>query len=103
MSSLKFETSEEETGPVFEALLAGLKEYNQPYHPYNKKGLTLSFKDDGGTVVAGLVGATDCDWLFIRFLWVSPQMRGQDLGTKLMQEAEAEAKRRGCHSIWLDT
>jgi len=54
-------------------------------------------------VVAGLVGETYCGWLFIRYLWVSEDLRGWGVGRELMARAEARARDRGCHAAWLDT
>jgi GNAT superfamily N-acetyltransferase len=61
------------------------------------------FLRDGGTVVAGLAGETYAGWLFVRYLWVSAALRGQGVGSHLLQAAEARAVARGCHAVWLDT
>ena len=37
------------------------------------------------------------------FLWIDEPVRGQDWGTRLMDQAEAYARERGCHSVTLDT
>jgi predicted N-acetyltransferase YhbS len=42
-------------------------------------------------------------WLFIAALWVNEANRGGGIGTALMQEAEKEARHRGCTGIFLDT
>ena len=58
----------------------------------------------GGTeIVGGLLGHTNWNWLFIAQLWVSDKMRGDGLGRKLVGEAEAEARRRGCTHAHVDT
>jgi GNAT superfamily N-acetyltransferase len=36
-------------------------------------------------------------------LWVDEPHRGQGVGTQLLAEAEAEAERRGCLGVYLDT
>lgn len=39
----------------------------------------------------------------INSLWVDESLRGQGLGTRLMQLAEAEAIKRGCTHAYTDT
>ncbi|QRK10114.1 GNAT family N-acetyltransferase [Archangium violaceum] len=58
---------------------------------------------DPGTILGGLWGLTYYRWLFIELLYVPDEMRRSGVGTQLMRTAEAEAARRGCHGIWLDT
>ncbi len=56
-----------------------------------------------GEIIAGLLGYTNWDWLFIAQLWVSETSRGRGIGQKLMREAELEARRRGCRHAHVDT
>ena len=41
--------------------------------------------------------------MHIDILWVDEKFRGQRLGSKLLEVAESEAKKRGCHSVHVDT
>jgi GNAT superfamily N-acetyltransferase len=68
------------------------------YYPVN-----LFVKSARGETLGGLLGGIWGGWLHIRILWVDEAVRGQDWGTRLMDEAEAYARERGCHSIELDT
>ncbi len=42
-------------------------------------------------------------WLMLDGLWVDAALRGRRLGARLLGEAEALARRRGCRAAWLDT
>jgi len=60
-------------------------------------------KNERGEILGGLLGGIWGGWLHITFLWVDDAVRGRDWGTKLMDEAEAYARERGCHAVELDT
>jgi GNAT superfamily N-acetyltransferase len=53
--------------------------------------------------LGGLYGRTGFRRLFVELLFVPEALRGQGLGGKLLQQAEAQAKARGCLGAWLDT
>jgi ribosomal protein S18 acetylase RimI-like enzyme len=59
--------------------------------------------DANGNVIGGILGGTYWGWLYVDILWVHEHHRGKGIGTKLLSEAEAEAIRRGCHHVHLDT
>jgi GNAT superfamily N-acetyltransferase len=61
----------------------------------------IFLRDTAGTVQAGLDGHIMWRRLFVKTLWVAEALRGQGLGSRLIQAAEAEARRRGCRSVWL--
>jgi GNAT superfamily N-acetyltransferase len=86
-----------------EVLPNGLEAFNERQWPRHPRWLPLAvFIRHDGTVVAGLAGETYCGWLFIRYLWVSEDLRGRGVGRELMVRAEARARDRGCHSAWVD-
>jgi ribosomal protein S18 acetylase RimI-like enzyme len=67
------------------------------------KDLGLFVEDDEGNRVAGLIGDTHGNWLKVEYLWVSEKLRGQHIGTELMNKAEKIAKNRGCKYAFLNT
>lgn len=56
-----------------------------------------------GEWVGGLTGHIWGDWLHVDFLWVLELVRGQGLGTRLMDAAEAMARERGAIGATLET
>ena len=65
--------------------------------------LTLLIRDSAGRVRGGLRGATVWKWLHIKHLWVERALRRRGYGRQLVETAEREAVRRGCHGSWVDT
>jgi len=47
-------------------------------------------------VVGGLVGRTSLGLFFINLVYVPEHLRGSGVGSAVLRQAEAEAKRRGC-------
>lgn len=65
--------------------------------------LAVQIKNDDGEVIAGAAARTFGDWLLLDTLWVSEQLRGQDVGSKILEKVEQAAKARGCVKCLLDT
>lgn len=67
------------------------------------KELGIFLEDEQGKKLAALIGETHGNWVTIDFLWVDETLRGQDIGTELMQQAEEEGRERGCKFVFLNT
>lgn len=65
--------------------------------------LALLARDRQGRIVGGLYGWTWGGCCEIKILWVHENWRGRRLGTRLLTEAESEARMRGAVQILLDT
>jgi GNAT superfamily N-acetyltransferase len=64
----------------------------------------LVIREDGSDEIAGGLWGMSLWGSFYVALVVAPDdARGRGLGTELMRQAEAEARRNGCREMWLDT
>jgi GNAT superfamily N-acetyltransferase len=94
------EIKEEDREIIFQSLL----KYNLArIEDKNPKDLGIYLKDKTGKMLAGLTGDTHGKWLFVKFLWVSEELRGQKIGSQILKQAEQTAKERGCKYAFLDT
>jgi len=60
-------------------------------------------RDDDQEIRAGVAGWMWGGSCYIRSLWVHKDLRGQDIGTKLLQSVEREALARDCQLIVLES
>ncbi len=65
--------------------------------------LAIFVRDDQHRIVAGICGNTWGGGAEIRQFWVEEARRKQGLGTRLLEAAEQEARRRGCRQLLLMT
>ena len=65
--------------------------------------LNLYVEDDSGQLMAGLVAETFGNWLEIEYLFVKEDLRGQGIGSQLLQQAESEAKKKNCRFAFVNT
>ena len=65
--------------------------------------LNIYVEDDCGELMAGLVAETFGNWLEIEYLFVKEDLRGQGIGSQLLQRAESEAKKRNCRFAFVNT
>lgn len=82
----------------------GLLEYNlERIEDKNPRDLGIYLPDKEGRKIAGLIGSTHGNWLFVKYLWVSKELRGKQIGSRILKQAEETAKERGCKYSFLDT
>ena len=87
-----------------EVILSGLIAYNTArVGDTDHRPLAVLAADGKGGVLGGLWGSTAYSWLFVQYFWLPESLRGQGLGSEVLRRAEAEARRRGCRAVWLDT
>ncbi|WP_432885665.1 GNAT family N-acetyltransferase [Kribbella sp. CA-245084] len=76
----------------------GLDEFNlTAAGVQDRRPLAVLIKENGETV-GGLTGRTSLGLWFVDLLYLPDRLRGTGLGSKILAQAEAEARRRGCVS-----
>lgn len=91
------------TEAELDAIFNGLNDFNtRDVGPAQRHALTIVVRD-GEQIVGGLSGYTAWGWLYVQWLWLAESQRGQGLAGKLLEMAEAEARRRDCHGAYIDT
>lgn len=102
--NLRIEINEAPQELDYQAILAPLREYNQAQTGLiGTEKFAVLIKDDAGITQGGIYAKISGRWLFVELLVVPETARGQGLGAKLMNMAEALARKKGCQGIWLDT
>jgi len=107
MNTEKLSTSYEATQEDIDSLWDGMIEFNKvtgpmmkhpPYEPYR-----IIMRNAENRVVAGILTKVYLKCMFVDLLYLDPQYRKMNLGTKLLQQAETHARALGCKFIHLDT
>ncbi|WP_298984664.1 GNAT family N-acetyltransferase [uncultured Roseibium sp.] len=65
--------------------------------------IVLKATSQDGRLLGGITASTSYGWLLVKILWVDETARGLGLGSDLLNAAETEGRRLGCHGAWLDT
>lgn len=92
-------------GPMM-AMVTLLRGFNDSASGYAWDGIPLTIllaHPETGEVIGGLLGSTGYGYLHVDMLFVPESMRKAGLGSRLMQQAEDEAIRRGCMGSYLET
>ena len=80
-----------------------LNEFNFNLVPnYNHEILNLVIRREN-TLIAGLVGDTYWNWLYVSLFRVDERERDRGLGTQILAKAEEIAIQRGCKNAHLET
>lgn len=95
--ALETKLSPEELAAIQQGALQGLPNVVQ------NEPLCITLRDHYQTLVGGALGNTGETWCYISALWVAAGSRRLGWGSQLLMEVEAEAKRRGCRHLYLDT
>ncbi len=104
MAGLTISVSEAPSAEELERIGRELTAFNAAdVGPAEKRALAVLVHDAGGALIAGLAGHTAWGWLYVQWLWVSEDARGQGLAGRMLAAAEAEARSRGCHGAHIDT
>lgn len=101
---MKIEVNQNPTAEEIQSVINGVNSHNKPFfEAIRSQDFTCFVYDDEGEEQGGLYGELWGDWLLVKYLWVDPVSKGNGLGRKLLQRAEAFALEEGCHSVFLDT
>jgi GNAT superfamily N-acetyltransferase len=87
---------------LIEEGLARFNAENAGYRDARPLAVLVSDPDSKG-VVGGLLGRTSLGLLFIDLFFLPASMRKHGLGSRIMQVAEDEARRRGCRQAMVIT
>ena len=80
-----------------------IRAYNRSNRePSKSEPLNIYLEDEDGNLVAGMVAGTFGNWLEIEYLYVSDDLRGQGIGSKILETAENESRNRGCKYSFVD-
>lgn len=94
------DVTEKDIAEIYNAL----HEYNMAHREAGvDQPIGIFYEDEAGVKLAGLTGETYGNWLCIKYLWVSEDVRGQGIGSRILKAAEEEALRRGCKYSFVDT
>lgn len=95
------ETPSDEQVEAVLSIISEAAEQQRPGGNYRDYGFLL--RDEQGTIVGGLTGYVLYDWMFVQFLSVSEQLRGQGHGEKLIEAGTQWGRAHGLRGMWLDT
>ena len=81
-----------------------IRAYNQSKRePSKSEPLNIYVEDQQGNLIAGMVAETFGNWLEIEYLYVQENLRGQGLGSNILNRAEKEARERKCNYSFVNT
>ncbi|MDM7849735.1 GNAT family N-acetyltransferase [Pseudochrobactrum kiredjianiae] len=90
---------------IIDIISAGLNSFNDEIIGINDRHpLAVIAKDPAtGEILGGLTGRTSLGLLFLDLFYIPAAHRGSGLGSRILQMAEEEGRKRGCKSAVLYT
>ena len=83
---------------------AGLADYNREHiGRADSQTLDVLVRDDSGAIVGGILGHTSLRLFFLDLFYLPKELRRGGLGSRLIAQAEDEARRRGCSAAFVIT
>jgi len=91
--------------PRAEAVVTdGLAAYNrEKFGRVDTRTLDILVHDDSGEIVGGLLGRSSLGLFFLDLFYLPETLRRGGLGSRMIQLAEDEARRRGCTAAFVYT
>ena len=101
---LSFSATDTPTEAMLQAVDAGLEEHNYAAAPLSEVRQLATFATNAsGQLVGGAVGRTWGKCCELLQLWVAAELRSQGVGSRLLRDFEANARKRGCNIFYLTT
>jgi len=101
---VRIEIIEDRDDTVTQGLIDGVREFNRSIMGHaDSKPLAVIARDTEGQLIGGVSGRTIYGHYLIEVVWVAESERSAGLGAKLMNEAERQARQRGCYGAQVDT
>jgi len=94
-----------ERDPRAESVITGgLAQNNrETFGRVDTRTLDVVVRDASGAIVGGLLGRSSLGLFFLDLFYLPAALRRGGLGSRIMEQAEAEARRRGCTSAFVYT
>ncbi|RYG93568.1 MAG: GNAT family N-acetyltransferase [Alphaproteobacteria bacterium] len=101
---VSIEVTDRPTAEALDLIGKGLTSFNEAdVGPADRRPLAVLVHDAEQSLVAGISGYTAWGWLYVQWLWVAEEKRGQQMAAHMLAAAEKEARARGCHGAYIDT
>ena len=101
---MKVEIIEKASPEIIKQLVDSVRSFNTNHLGYtDAKPLLTITKDQAGKLLGGVAGRTIYGHFLIEVVWVSETLRGQGIGSQLMNAAEKIARDRACRGAQVDT
>ncbi|HUF61007.1 MAG TPA: GNAT family N-acetyltransferase [Verrucomicrobiales bacterium] len=89
---------------VLKPVREGMRRHTESQAPCGEYSeVTIVARNREGVVTGVALGEAGRGWLHVSVVWVDEPFRGQGIGRRLMQAAEAAGIGQGCQAAYLDT